>query len=69
MQLKHIILAALFASGMALPVAAQTIPPIPATPAVKLPTAPPMAALAPVNVNTASAAELDKLPGVGTARS
>jgi len=78
MRLKHSIIAALLVSVMALPALAQTTPAAnapavttQAKPAVTTPaptTTAPAAKSALVNVNTATPAQLDALPGIGEAR-
>lgn len=79
MRLKQIVLASMFSAFMALPAMAQTTPPAataPATTAPAKPAAPaattaakPAKVVAPVSVNTGTAAQLDTLPGIGKARS
>jgi DNA uptake protein ComE-like DNA-binding protein len=76
MRLKPAFLAVLLGLSMAAPAFAQTAAPAaPTAPAVAKPAKPvkpassAKAPLGPVNVNTATAAELDKLPGIGKARS
>ncbi len=76
MRLKQLVMATLFGAVVALPAFAQTpaapAPMAPAKPAVTAPAKPTVAAKAPigpVNVNTASAAELIKLRGIGKSRS
>ncbi len=82
MRFKQIVLATLFGAVMALPAMAQTTTTAPAKPAAAAPATatpaqkpaattankPAAAATAPVNVNTATAKELDALPGIGKAR-
>jgi DNA uptake protein ComE-like DNA-binding protein len=83
MRLKQLALATFFAAAMALPALAQTAPapasapaaapakPVaaPAKPVAATAAAKPAAApTAPVSINTATAKELDALPGIGKAR-
>jgi DNA uptake protein ComE-like DNA-binding protein len=77
MMLKQIGLVGVITAMLAVPALAQTTQTTPQTPQASLPgsmkTAPGTAAhtqapVGPVNINTASAAELDKLPGIGKAR-
>ena len=79
MRLKQIALATLFSVAMALPALAQTAAPAaaptqttPATTApaaVAKPAAKPAKVVAPVSINTGTAAELKTLPGIGKTRS
>ncbi|OYV40835.1 MAG: hypothetical protein B7Z80_03515 [Rhodospirillales bacterium 20-64-7] len=78
MTFRRIGLVTAMAAMLAMPAVAQTTQTTPQTPATSIPgtvrgtTAPATAAhtgvMTPVNINTATAAELDKLPGIGKAR-
>jgi competence protein ComEA len=76
MRLHTLAATTLLGAMLALPALAQTTTTAPATtPAAKPPmtmphmTTAPAAMAAPVNINTATAAQLDKLPQIGKARS
>jgi DNA uptake protein ComE-like DNA-binding protein len=64
---KFVILGALGAL-LALPAAAQTTQTTPTKPSPSLTTAKPAPAAALVDINSASAEDLDKLPGIGKSR-
>jgi competence protein ComEA len=76
MKIRQIALLGALAAGLALPVAAQTTQTSPTKPTPALTKPAPTASPAPaapsssamIDINSASAADLDKLPGVGKAR-
>ena len=68
MKIRHLGIVGVLAAMLALPAAAQTPHATPATPmSAKAPPAAPASASV-VDINSASVADLDKLPGVGKSR-
>jgi DNA uptake protein ComE-like DNA-binding protein len=68
MRISKLVILGAVAALLALPAAAQTAQTTPAKPSTSMMTAKPAPAAPLVDINSASAEDLDKLPGIGKSR-
>jgi len=68
MRISRLVILGAVAALLALPVSAQTTQPTPSKSSTGMPAAKPAPAAPLVDINSASAEDLDKLPGIGQSR-